>query len=33
MRVISATHRNLREEVDQGRFRQDLYYRLAVIEL
>ena len=33
VRIISATHRNLREEVDQGRFRQDLYYRLAVIEL
>ncbi len=33
LRVISATHRNLKELVDQGRFRQDLYYRLNVIEL
>ena len=33
VRIISATHRNLRECVDQGRFRQDLYYRLDVIEL
>jgi two-component system, NtrC family, response regulator PilR len=33
IRIISATHRNLRECVDGGRFRQDLYYRLAVIEL
>lgn len=32
-RVISATHRNLAQEVEQGRFRQDLYYRLNVIEL
>ncbi len=28
VRVISATHRNLKELVDSGQFRQDLYYRL-----
>jgi two-component system response regulator PilR (NtrC family) len=33
VRVISATHRNLTEEVKSGAFRQDLYYRLNVIEL
>lgn len=33
LRVICATHRNLRELVEQGKFRQDLYYRLNVIEL
>ncbi len=33
VRIISATHRSLRECVDAGRFRQDLYYRLNVIEL
>lgn len=33
VRIICATHRNLRECVEQGRFRQDLYYRLNVIEL
>ncbi|HSF21829.1 MAG TPA: sigma-54 dependent transcriptional regulator [Burkholderiales bacterium] len=32
-RIISATHRNLAEEVQNGRFRQDLFYRLNVIEL
>ncbi|MBM3357465.1 MAG: sigma-54-dependent Fis family transcriptional regulator [Betaproteobacteria bacterium] len=32
-RIISATHRNLAEEVKSEAFRQDLYYRLNVIEL
>lgn len=33
VRIISATHQNLRDLVDKGRFRQDLFYRLNVIEL
>jgi two-component system response regulator PilR (NtrC family) len=33
VRIISATHRNLGDEVKLGKFRQDLYYRLNVIEL
>jgi two-component system response regulator PilR (NtrC family) len=33
VRIISATHQNLAELVETGRFRQDLYYRLNVIEL
>ena len=33
VRIISATHRNLANEAKNGAFRQDLYYRLNVIEL
>ncbi len=33
VRIISATHQNLAECVEKGKFRQDLYYRLNVIEL
>ena len=33
VRIISATHRKLKECVDAASFRQDLYYRLNVIEL
>jgi two-component system response regulator PilR (NtrC family) len=33
VRIISATHQNLTELVAAGRFRQDLFYRLNVIEL
>lgn len=33
VRIISATHQNLAQCVREGRFRQDLYYRLNVIEL
>jgi two-component system, NtrC family, response regulator PilR len=33
VRIISATHRSLSEQVDAGEFRQDLFYRLNVIEM
>ncbi len=33
VRVISATHRNLEARILEGEFRQDLYYRLAVVQL
>ncbi|MCX7834989.1 MAG: sigma 54-interacting transcriptional regulator [bacterium] len=33
VRVIAASHRNLLEEVHEGRFREDLFYRLSVIQL
>jgi len=33
IRVISATNRNLEEDVAQGRFRQDLYFRLNVVPI
>ena len=33
VRVISATHRNLEEQIESGDFREDLYYRLNVVML
>jgi two-component system response regulator PilR (NtrC family) len=33
VRLVSATHQNLAQLVSQGRFRQDLYYRLNVIDI
>ena len=33
VRIISATHRSLAQQVEAGEFRQDLFYRLNVIEL
>lgn len=33
VRILSATHKDLGAEVDEGRFRQDLFYRINVIEL
>lgn len=33
VRILSATHRDLQQMVEQGRFREDLYYRLNVLTL
>jgi transcriptional regulator with PAS, ATPase and Fis domain len=33
VRVLSATHRDLRDRIAQGLFREDLYYRINVIEI
>jgi len=33
VRVIAATHRNLLKRIEQNRFREDLYYRLRVIDI
>jgi two-component system, NtrC family, response regulator GlrR len=33
VRIISATHRNLEEQIKAGNFREDLYYRLHVVAL
>ncbi len=33
VRLLSATHRNLAQAIEEGKFREDLYYRLNVVEL
>jgi DNA-binding NtrC family response regulator len=33
VRIVTATHRNLRDRIREGEFREDLYYRLSVVEI
>ena len=33
VRIIAATNKNLKEEIEAGRFRDDLYYRLHIIPI
>lgn len=33
VRILCATHKDLRQQVDSGKFRQDLYYRIAAVSL
>jgi two-component system nitrogen regulation response regulator NtrX len=33
VRIISATNKNLKQEIEEGRFREDLYHRINVIEI